>query len=412
MLKIFQAFFPQKQNLLTFQKRYAKILKRIKNKKSPIKVIFLVSENQKWGYQNLYDLLANDERFEPIILISLLKSVHQGNDKTRCNLKENYDFFKSRNMNVEYCYKKDNYITLKKFKPDIVFYEQPWDLPHNYLPKEISKFALTCYVPYGLGLFEYNENYSNFHKTLWRYFIDSELNKKNFIKYDKLASKNCIVTGYPKLDCYFKKINPFYNSLWKDVNKKKIIYAPHHSFEKDGLNLATFKKNGLFILELAKKFSETTWIFKPHPRFKMAIIANSIFSKNEIENYYKEWEKIGNIYTKGEYIDIFRTSDLMLTDCGSFLGEYLPTEKPIIRLINSNSAKLNNLGNIINDSLYCANSNKDLETIFKKLIHENHDEKKLKRIAAKELIINKNSSSSNIIYQHLIENIIRKEREI
>ena len=51
--------------------------------------------------------------------------------------------------------------------------------------------------------------------------------------------------------------------------------------------------NGEKILEFAKQHNEYNWIFKPHPRFKYAVICNNIMSKNEIENYenHKNWKK-------------------------------------------------------------------------------------------------------------------------
>ena len=60
------------------QKKYNKIIEQIQNKNKKIKVVFIVSENQKWGYQGLYDLLQYDERFEPLVLVSLLTDVHNG----------------------------------------------------------------------------------------------------------------------------------------------------------------------------------------------------------------------------------------------------------------------------------------------------------------------------------------------
>ena len=126
---------------------FSKKLKEIKSLKRKIRVLFYVSENQKWAYQSLYEELEKDARFEPLVVVSLLTSVHKGYDKTRDNLEENLSFFKSRNINVEYGYKNGNYIDLKCFKPDIVFYEQSWDLPKINSPYNVSKYALTCHCP-------------------------------------------------------------------------------------------------------------------------------------------------------------------------------------------------------------------------------------------------------------------------
>jgi CDP-glycerol glycerophosphotransferase (TagB/SpsB family) len=129
---------------------------------------------------------------------------------------------------------------------------------------------------------------------------------------------------------------PIKNSQWKHKNKTKIVYAPHHSFEDNSLRWATFQWNGKYILELAKKYEETCeFIFKPHPRFSYSVVEAGIMTKKEVDEYYEDWKKIGNIYSEGDYFDIFRTSNMMITDCGSFLTEYLPTGNPVIHLLNS-----------------------------------------------------------------------------
>ena len=217
-------------NLYKCQKNYKNKLKELKNKK-PVKVIFLVRENQKWQYQTLYQLLEEDKNFEPLVLVSLLYLVHKGKDKTRNNLEENYNFFKERNINVDYAYKNGEYINLKEFKPDIVFYDQPWDLPKIHNIPEVSNYALTCYAPYGCEILDCKSDYTqDFHKLLFKFFVGNNDCLERYESYKKHNSNNCIVTGYPKLDAYFEPVRQ--KNIWKDENKFKIIYAPHHSFDK------------------------------------------------------------------------------------------------------------------------------------------------------------------------------------
>lgn len=391
-----------KQNLIKVKNNYKCVIEKLKNKKDKIKVVFLIRENQKWKYQSVYDELAQSNCFEPLILVSILTLAHKGKDKTRNNLQENYKFFKSRGMNVDYAYKDRKYINLKEFNPDIVFYDQPWDLPKIHRPEYISKFALTMYSPYYYDILDNNEGYfADFHKLLHTYFVEHNLNTQKYEKISTNNSKNCVVTGYPKFDIYFQK-KDFHCDLWKEKDKIKIIYAPHHSIEKKGIQLATFKQNGKFILELAKKYPQTTWIFKPHPRLKYAILRNKLMNEKELECYYNEWLNIGNIYEQGDYTDMIMTSDLMITDCCSFLAEYLFTQNPLIRLENQNSVKLTDLGNKIIKSYYSVNNNDDLEKIFKQLIIYNNDEKKIYRYDIINEILDKKEQSSTKIYKYLI----------
>ena len=376
---------------------YKKILTRVQNKKGKIRVLFLVRENQKWSYQSLYELLEKDEKFEPLVVVSILEITRKGKDKTRQNIDETYRFFRSRGMETEFAYKKGKYVDLREFNPDIIFYDQPWDLPKIHQPQEVSKFALTCYTPYGISLLNLKSDYTqDFHRLLFRYYIDCKANKERFESYRKNNSHNCVIIGYPKLDNYFISTS---TKVWKDENKIKVIYAPHYSFDKNGLNLATFKENGNLILELAKNNPQTTWVFRPHPRFKHRVLRNNIMNKSEVENYYNEWRKIGVIFEEGDYLGLFQSSDLMITDCSSFLMEYLPTNKPLLHLINQNGVNSNKLGNEVEKLLYQARTNEELITQFQKLIHNKDDEKRMER----EDFINKTFSfkDSNKIYTNI-----------
>lgn len=387
----------------TVLKNYKRVLKSLKEKykKYKIKVIFIVRENQKWTYQSLYNLFESSEKFEPLVLVAPLTSVHIGKDTTRDTLQENYLFFKSRNMNVDYLYKNNKYLKLDKFKPDLIFYDQPWEIHPKHKPAMVSKFALTFYSSYSYEILNDTDNYfRGFHPLLFKYFVEHESNIERYTAYNKYASKNCVVTGYPKLDEYLRNEEVDPSKYFKNPDCYKIIYAPHHSFD-NSLQLATFMENGKFILDFAKKHPETTWCFKPHPRLKFALLKMNYMSEDEINKYYNDWEKIGNVYTKGDYIKLFKASDLMLTDCLSFLAEYLPSKKPLIRMINPNSKELNSLGKMITQEYYNSHSNEELQKLLETVALKGEDIKKNNRIILSHNIIDNNESSALKIFNYI-----------
>ena len=391
-----------KQNLIKVKNNYKRVIEKLKNKTEKIKVIFLIRENQKWTYQSVYEEFEKSNKFEPLVLVSLLNLAAKGKDKTRNNLQETYDFFKSRGMNVDYAYKNGKYIDLEEFKPDIVFYDQEWDLPEIHMPEYVSNFALTFYSLYGSTVFEYPDLYTQkFHRFLFRYFVENELNIDIYSSQIKENKENCVVVGYPKLDEYFKADETC--NLWKQPDKLKIIYAPHHSLEQNGMRLATFKQNYKFILELAKKYPQTTWMFKPHPRLKYAILRTKLMNEDEADKYWKEWAEIGAVYEKGNYINLFKTSDLMITDCDSFLVEYIPSKKPLIRLVNEQAINLNELGRKITQSFYSVYNNDELESIFEKLVVKNQDEKLESRKALIKGIMNTQETVAKKIHDSVLE---------
>jgi len=67
-------------------------------------------------------------------------------------------------------------------------------------------------------------------------------------------------------------------------------------------------------------------VFKPHPRLKYELVQHGIMTMAEADEYYDAWRSIPNasVYEQGNYFGLFVESTLMITDCISFLGEYLP----------------------------------------------------------------------------------------
>jgi CDP-glycerol glycerophosphotransferase (TagB/SpsB family) len=143
--------------------------------------------------------------------------------------------------------------------------------------------------------------------------------------------QNIIVIGYPIYDEYQEA--KFNTSIWKvaDDNLKRIIWAPHHSIEGNNglLKLSTFLENADSMLDIARKFHEKVqFAFKPHPMLLQVLYNHPKWGKEKTDKYYKEWENGKNtILTTGSYMELFKSSDAMIHDCGSFIIEYLYTKK-------------------------------------------------------------------------------------
>jgi hypothetical protein len=393
--------------------RYKKIIQKLRKKikNNPIKVGFLTRERSKWTYQSVYDILNKDNRFDPVILVSVMFSKNTENQQDE--ISETARFFIEKGMKVEYVWDNDEYKELKDMVVDILFYDQPWDIPFIHHPAHVSEFALTMYSCYGIQPMDYKRNYMpKFQKQLYRYYVEHQLNIERFERYKKGNSKNCVDVGYPKLDIYLDKDNIPSMSEWKEPDKIKIIYAPHHSFGEDHTtNYGTFDKNGQFILDLAKKHPETTWIFKPHPWLKYNLIEkNKIMTKEECEKYYNEWKNIGNVVETGDYFNIFKTCDLMITDSISFLGEFLPSGKPLIRLVPDNiCVPLSEYGLWLSSQYYNAHSNDELEHLFNNLAINKNDYKKTDRDKLISEFIDWNESSAHKIFKYILSDLGVKE---
>lgn len=370
-----------------------------------IRVGFWVTEIQKWSSQaSLYEALKKSSHFEPFVLLANFKKPEIGISPQEHMLK-GIKFFEEKGINYKVVYdiKQQVHIELKKVKPDIVFYQQPWLIPDNQNPFNTSKNALICYVPYCYySLNSYMNYLLGFHGKLWKYFVESDLHKEEYQQ--KFNAKNCTAIGSCKLDSYKTLDKSKIDTIWK-TNKKRIIYSPHNCFEQENIDYATatFDKNGEFILQLAKSHPEYEWIFRPHPVFKDRVLRHKIKTLSEIENYFEEWKKIGTIYTGGDYYEMFAGSDYLITDCISFLSEYLPTAKPVIHLRKDEQKQsFNNLVKMITDSYYKVYDNETLSKIFNEVIVNNNDYLKDKRIKnIKLLMIDKNKTTGEKITEYM-----------
>jgi len=384
------------------KRNYENLLDKFKEqKKDKYRVLFLVNEIEKWKTQSLYDLLKEDNRFEPIIAITALKLKKEYKNEGINKLEACKKYFDEKNIQYEIVYdvKKNKPIPLQKYNPDLVFYQQPWCLFKQHMPNVVSKFALTYYIPY------FVPNYGELsldvgrplHKQIFKYYV---LNEKwqelyeNYLPEDRRAG-------------YFAAVgHTFLDNLRVDGSQKYedkyVIYAPHYSIpdehNKNLTNYSTFNINGLEILEYAKSHPEISWAFKPHPRLKIAL-ANLGWSKDEIEQYYNDWAKIGKCCFDSEYADLFLNSKAMITDCGSFLVEYFVTQKPVIHLVSDRTSIIpQEASKIIFDTYYTVCNIEDLYCTLDKILIDNDDDKKDERLAVlKELKLLDNYAAKNIM---------------
>ena len=392
--------------ILNFQ--YSFLLRKLRKevKKRKIKVAFWYYEPEKWSsIESLYREFEKSEHFEPIVYLSGFNKgfeyiTQQGllekNTKFLDNLKVNYK--------ILYDTKKNELLPIEDFKADIIFYQLPWAIPKNQGVVNAAKFALTCYVPYCYYSLKSNVNYmTDFHGILWKYFVETDYHKEEYEK--DYGATNCEALGSVKLDNY-RLINPKQaEKNWK-TSKKRIIYAPHHSIEASNFhNMATFLKNGEFILKLAKKYQDKTeWIFRPHFVLRDRLLKYGLKTQQEIDDYYKQWENLGKISSSEDnYYEQFITSDCLITDCISFLSEYLPANKPVLHLRSDNQAQpFNDLLQKITEGYYQIYDNETLETIFLEVIINGNDYLKDKRTQNMELLkIDKEKTTAEKIIEYL-----------
>lgn len=382
--------------------RYSKIISSIqKNPNKKIKVLFLVNDISKWKTQSLYDIFSESEDYEPVIALTIADVQKRLSPTERNNyLHELYKYFTDKNMKCIYAWntKTNRAINLKEFKPNIVFYQQPWGVAKNQTPDVVSNFALTCYVPYfvpNYGIM--NMDYLDFHKFLFRNYV---LNKDWENIYKKYAGNyyndNIYAVGHTMLDSICL------NREEKKEGHNYVIYAPHWSIPYAGNendeNYGTFLWNHKLILNYAQNHPEFNWVFKPHPTLKLALKRTGLFSDNYIENYYNEWEKIATVCYSSNYMDIFLDSRALITDCGSFLIEYFCTGKPVIHLVSDKCNVVPPPPTLkIFDTFYKVENADEFDKVLDTLLQKNNDYKREERLnVLKESNLNNCYAAKNI----------------
>ena len=371
-------------------------LKNKVRKSQKIKVCFLLDEISKFYFDSIYKSMLDSDIFEPFILFTSNKNkLFKDHELFFNEYISNFNKLKSEGYKVEIGIDSETLqiIPFETFDIDILFYSCQYI---NYENTELTNIFmninyLTCYIPYSINIinnydYHYNNKYIN---TAWKIFVQTKFDYYEYIDYSLHYGFNCILSGYPKLDKYSNNLLEYKLPKKIDNGKPIVIYAPHHSIRSDWIicNLSTFHLYYKYFINLAKSNPNINFVFKPHPTLIKRIIELGIFSKREYESYYEQWNSLDNALciTDGDYIDLFRISSLLITDCGSFVGEYLPSGNPVIYLINPERDQntyfesFSNMGKKILVTYYLAHNEDEIQMYFDNIIKNNVDPKKEER---------------------------------
>lgn len=363
---------------------------QIVRKKKVVTVAFFATHSSVWKYDGVYELMAQDPRFDPVVIVCPV--VNYGRENMLFEMEKAYNLFASKGLNVKRTYNEqtDTYLdVLKEIEPDIIFYTNP----HKGLIKEnyyISNFVntLTCYVQYAFHVSGINQAQYNqlFHNLLWKAYYETEIHKSMAKSYARNKASNVVVTGYPGIDnfVYGKRDG---RNVWKEAHKdlKRVIWAPHHTVDmREKLGYSCFLRYYKIMLDLANRFAdEIQFVFKPHPLLRMKLYNHQEWGRLKTDRYYEDWDALpnGQVNTN-EYVDLFNTSDAMILDSGSFTAEYLACGKPSLFTLSSKSVKdrFNEFGKLALDIHYHANNERDIIEFLESVVCDEKDIKKNERL--------------------------------
>lgn len=373
-------------------------------------------------YDSLYRSLIKSEQFKVIIVLLHSKQPGQFND-FRLN-SQNEQFFSQQNIEyiLAYNVQNDKWLNLKKLKPDFIFIQTPYDCQRfeKYSIDHLNKIAKTCYIPYGFMIAAIQNMQFNleFHHKCNRIFCESDMHRDLFYKYSdvdkKILQKQIVVTGYPKFDFYKDNHNVDASKFWK-LNKsepsqiRRLIWSPHWTVKmkkndsaEENICFSDFHKNYQYFYKFLCSNPHIEIVLKPHPLLWDELANSEVMTKNEVMEFRKKWQALpnGSIYEKGDYFDLFMSSDAILNSSVSFLAEYYPTKKPMLFIASENST-FNECGKEIIKGLYIANDQKDIDSFIQKVVLDEDDYMYDRRMLIMKEFYFSERNSAEIIKEHL-----------
>lgn len=393
---------------------HKKLINELKST-SKINIVFIISNLAMWKCQKVYDLFAQNPKFNISLLI--IPFLNYSEDQKRENINQMIQYFKHLNLQFEIIDDPNATGFREKYKPHIVFYPQMYG--HTY-PGDFDLLhnldRLVCYVPYGLSTTCNDFVYDSIGCVFaWKNFVVSEMHKEEAKHISRIRDWNVFVCGNPTADLFTKGS---FQNVWKKQNKikKKVIIAPHFTIKPglSGLCRSSFLDLASTFLELTEMYKdEIQFAFKPHPRLKTELEKEDVWGKEKTAAYYSEWEKRSNTQLEtGAYIDLFMTSDAMIHDSCTFTAEYHYTSNPVLfTTLNPDglikSEKMGQFGEMAFRLHYFGDSKKSLINFLNDVVLKGHDPLKVKRDTFRKdyLLSNKRISCAELIYTNICNSL-------
>ena len=395
-----------------FEKSIQNNLEILRHKK--IKVVFLLYDASMWIGDNLYRLLEKDDRFD----VEVVFSPRQNQKVTPLGLKndaQGVEMLRKNHLYVEEDREEDRH---SEIDADILIWCDPYPRvrTRKFHIENIPLTKLMVIIPYCFTREDSEEALKRKFNNLmyhfaWIVFADTKYLQEVLEKYSDAGNRRVDYSGYPKMDAMYSSEHPAF--IWKlcSKNAKKIIWSPHWSIHQIP-RVSTFLLNYKFFYEYAKANPETTsWVVKPHPNLLFSAVCEGGFSSHEeAKAYFDAWNQLPNaqVVLGGNYSDLFKTSDAMINDSGSFMTEYQYVHKPMLHLERKEP---NDFGYRIKEILYRARGDdyKGIEAFINDVVIGGKDVMKEKREAffEKELDYQKVNGclASVYIYRKLVQAI-------
>ena len=367
------------------QQRYVQWLGR---QQRPVRVVFVALNVAMWKYQRLYDLLAADERFQPVVVLS--PGITYQPEQRLKDLRQMRDFFTQQGTKfVDWKLEEgaEPVDIRHELNPDIVFYMQPYH--GSYHDRHcFLRFTdrLIAYTPYSYLQAQVAYNYDNVMQNVaWKCYYVNQYHLDDARRWARNQGVNAVAAGYTSADDY--RLNPP-SEVWHDDGhtRRRLIWAPHCTLANDGsaFSRSNFLMMADYMVDLARRHKDDLQIaFKPHPGLLTELYKHPEWGRERADEYYRTWRTMPNTQAEeGTFIDLFRGSDAMVHDSGSFVIDYLYFNHPVMYVSqNMERAKsyVNTPGKKAYEAHYTGSTTEDVERFVNEVVLGGNDPMKAAR---------------------------------
>ena len=388
-------------------------LVRRTRRKNRINVVFLAMNLDMWRYDGVYRRFASDSRFKPIIVTAMrrnMPNMRQQLAEQDCML----EFFSKKGYAVVpgLDAQTGKWIDLKTLKADIIFYTQPYN---DVIAKSLEYYnhlnSLICYTPYSFQLSETAWGWdNNLQQYSWKLFYVNGVHMRACKRLSRIGAENAEEAGYCFEEEYAQSVNDaqMSNMAWCNDNRKRIIWAPHHSISKDALfKVSSFLEIADLMVSLREEYKERiVFAFKPHPMLKTML--SSLWGEEKANAYYRSWTEAENSFdAQGDYHALFAGSDAMIHCSGSFIVEYLYTGKPVAYVYSKtrNPPDIGPIGDAALEAHYPMHSETDIRRFLDNVVLSGHDPMREKRIRVAQKYLK--SPNGKMFSENVYESVVK-----
>lgn len=315
-----------------------------------VNLVFVCHRPQVWNsLKTVFEACNADEMFNvTIVAIPFKKQLPKtGFNHEFYETEGAEEFWKDYPCKVVngYNYETKEWLDIRTLNPDYVFFQQPYNVckPECLKSWNVAKYATLVFVHYGLNTCEqmkYEALPQDFFKNLGMLFCERVADVEIYDRWkDKTGNifTRLFLTGYPRFDL-LKLYENAESPLWKkhDTSLFRIVWTPRWTTNENNCHFFKYKDD---FLDYCDRNKDVDFVFRPHPQAWLNYAQFDHFSIEKSNQYKTEYQKRenANIDETADFLPLFYSSDVLVTDFSSVVIEYFLTGKPIVYCKNDKS---------------------------------------------------------------------------